>query len=305
MSDPNATGMKPRASVVIVTYNDRERLMDCLSSLDGQTARVAPAEVVVVDDGSTDGTAGAVRERFPRVRLISKHNEGADLSRNLGIEESAGDIIAFIDSDCVAPGAWLENLVRALEGDPSSVVGGRVVHRGPFLRRVVGIADFGEYQGLRRRETRCLPTCNLGLARSTLGGVEFDPRLSDAGGDTLFTESLRRAGATLIYEPGIAVEHRPSVGFGDLIRRAGRYGASFVRARRIDPTMRYAGLVRAGVLGVIAATVGRALLDLGRLLRYRRPAGFALWELPAAAAVLVLRRLASLPAAVKAVRNAG
>lgn len=305
MSDSNASGMQPRASVVIVTYNDRERLIDCLSSLDGQTAGAAPVEVVVVDDGSTDGTAGAVREFFPRVRLINKQNEGADLSRNLGIEESAGDIIAFIDSDCVAPGTWLEDLVRALEGDPSAVVGGRVVHRGPFLRRVVGIADFGEYQGLRRREVRCLPTCNLGLARSTLGGVVFDSRLADAGGDTLFTETLRRAGTTLIFEPRVVVEHRPSVGFGDLMRRAERYGASFVRARRIDPSMRYAGFVRAGVLGVVAATAGRALLDVGRLLRHRRAAGFALWEVPAAASVLVLRRLASLPAAVKAVRMAG
>jgi hypothetical protein len=65
--------------------------------------------------------------------------------------------------------------------------------------------------------------------------------------------------------------------------------------------MRYAGFVRAGVLGVVTATAGRALLDVGRLLRDRRAAGFALWEVPAAASLLVLRRLASLPAAVKAI----
>jgi glycosyltransferase involved in cell wall biosynthesis len=258
-------------------------------------------EIVVIDDGSDDGTAEVVVGLFPDVRVISKPNEGADVSRNRGIEESSGGIIAFIDADCVASGDWLETLVGELQKDPSVVVGGRVIHRGPFFRRVVGIADFGEYQGHRRREVRCLPTCNLGLTRSTLGEVRFDPRVAGAGGDTVFTETLRRGGAALIYQPKLEVEHRPSAGFADLMHRAERYGTSFVRARQLDPTLRYAGLVRAGVLGVVTATSARILLDWTRLVRYRLAAGFAVWELPAAAAVLALRRVASIPSAVRAV----
>jgi glycosyltransferase involved in cell wall biosynthesis len=291
--------------VIVVVYNDRDRLIDCLRSLKGQTRPSLTTEVVVVDDGSDDGTAEAVVRLFPDVRLISKLNEGADVSRNRGIDESSGRVIAFIDSDCVARGDWIGTLVDVLEKDPSAVVGGRVIHRGPFLRRVMGIADFGEYQGLRRREVRCLPTCNLGLTRSSLGGVRFDPRMAAAGGDTVFTETLRRGGSALIYEPELEVEHRPSVNFADLMRRARRYGISFVRARQLDPTLRYAGLVRAGVLGVAVATAARTLLDWTRLVRHRREAGFAIWGLPAAAAVLALRRLASMPAAVRAVRQCG
>ncbi len=303
MNEASATGPRPGVSIIVVTYNDRERLIDCLQSLKNQTFSPARTEIIVIDDGSTDGTSNVVENLFTDVRLITKTNEGADLSRNRGIAESTGPWIVFIDSDCVAPRNWLETLVGTLEKNSSAVVGGRVIHRGPFLRRVVGIADFGEYQGLIRREVRCLPTCNLGLARSTLGEVRFDPRLADAGGDTLFTETLRRGGATLIYEPEVAVEHRPSVSFGQLMKRAGRYGTSFVRARQVDPSMRYAGLVRAGVLGVVAATAARVLLDWGRLVRHRRTAGFSVLEIPAAAVVLALRRLASLPAAVRAVRR--
>lgn len=303
MSGPAVIEAHPGASVIVVTYNDRDRLIDCLRSLEDQTFSPARTEIIVIDDGSTDGTADLVSERFPAVRVIRKNNEGADLSRNRGIAESSGEWIVFIDADCVAPRNWLETLIRNLEEHPSTVVGGRVVHRGPFPRRVVGISDFGEYQGLVRREVRSLPSCNLGLSRSILGDVRFDPRLADAGGDTLFTESLRRGGATLIYEPGVAVEHRPSVTIGDLMRRAGRYGSSFVRARRADPSMRYAGLVRAGVAGVVVVTAARIALDWGRLLRHRRAAGFSFLELPAAAAMLALRRLASLPAAVRAVRR--
>ena len=67
--------------------------------------------------------------------------------------------------------------------------------------------------------------------------------------------------------------------------------------------MRYAGLVNAGVVGVVIATSGRVVLDWVRLIRYRRATGFSLFEIPAAAMVLALRRLASLPAAVRAVRH--
>lgn len=300
MSEVSASVSCPDISVVVVVYNERDRLIDCLRSLESQKLNSHTAEIVVIDDGSDDGAAEAVGS-IPGVRVISKINEGADVSRNRGIEESRGEIIAFIDADCVAPEDWLETLVAELERDPTAVVGGRVIHRGPFLRRVTGVADFGEYQGLRRREVRCLPTCNLGLARSTLGEVRFDPRVAAAGGDTVFTETLRRGGATLVYQPVLEVEHRPSVTFADLMRRARRYGSSFVRARRLDPSLRYAGLVRAGVPGVVVATGSRILLDWTRLLRHRRAAGFALWELPAAAAVLALRRVASLPSAVRAV----
>ena len=301
MSAASSTAPRPDVSVIIVAYNDRDRLIDCLRSLECQTPPSLTIEIVVIDDGSDDGTAEAVGDLFPDVRVISKINEGADVSRNRGIDESSGGVIAFIDSDCVARGNWLGTLVDALQQEPSAVVGGRVIHRGPFFRRVVGIADFGEYQGLHRREVRCLPTCNLGLARSTLGEVRFDPRVAAAGGDTVFTETLRRGGAVLIYQPELEVEHRPSVSFADLMRRARRYGTSFVRARQLDPSLRYSGLVRAGVLGVAVATVARIFLDWTRLVRHRRATGFAVWELPAAAAVLALRRVASFPSAVRAV----
>ena len=301
MSEHPTSGPSPDVSVVVVVRNDRDRVLDCLRSVEDQSIRSRDVETVVVDDGSTDGTADAVRAAFPAARVISKPNEGADLSRNRGIDASRGRVIAFIDSDCVARRDWLDNLVRSLDSDPSAVVGGRVVHRGPFYRRLTGIADFGEYQGSVRRGMRSLPTRNLGLGRSILGDVRFDPAVATAGGDTVFTETLRRNGATLIYDPEVEVEHRPAASFADFMRRAERYGESFVRARQLDPDLRYAALVRAGIPGVAAAPAARIALDWTRLVRHRRDAGFSIVELPAAAAMLALRRAASFPAAARAV----
>ena len=292
----------PRVSVVIVTHNDLANLVGCLRSLAKQEYPAAATEIVVVDDGSTDGTADALQREHTSVRVISKPNEGADVSRNRGIEESRGEIIAFIDSDCVAFPDWLARMTERLIDEPNTVIGGRVLHRGSFWQRLTGIADFGEYQGLQLKEVRAIPTCNMGLGRTVLGGVRFDPRLARAGGDTLFAETLRRKGAKLIYDPGVAVIHRPSVEMKDLLDRAKRYGRSFVEARKIEPSMRYAAFVRAGVPGVIAATLGRTLLDWQRLLRHRRAAGFGLLEVPAGMLVLLLRRLVSLPEAVRALR---
>jgi glycosyltransferase involved in cell wall biosynthesis len=302
MGDGERGPAHPRVSVVIVTHDDLDNLVGCLQSLAEQDYPAVATEVVVVDDGSTDGTADVLRNEFPGMRVISKPNEGADVSRNRGIEESTGEIIAFIDSDCTAFPDWLARMTERLIDEPNTMIGGRVLHRGSFWQRLTGIADFGEYQGLQLKEVRAIPTCNMGLTRTVLGGVRFDPRLARAGGDTLFAETLRRKGAKLIYDPGVAVVHWPSVEMKDLLDRAKRYGRSFVEARKIEPSMRYAAFVRAGVPGVIAATLGRTLLDWQRLLRHRRAAGFGLLEVPAGMLVLLLRRLVSLPEAVRALR---
>ena len=303
MSGSPRPSTPPELSVIVVVRDDRERVVDCLRSITSQWPGAPAVEIVVIDDGSTDGTPDVVRRRFPDVRLVCKEHEGADLSRNRGIEESTGRLIAFIDSDCVAGAAWIESMVGLLEAEPSTVVGGRVAHHGPFVRRLIGIADFGEYQGHERRKVRCLPTCNLGLARSTLGETRFDPRVAAAGGDTVFTETLRRGGAALFYDPRLEVEHRPSASWAGFMDRAKRYGASFVRARLLDPELGHANLVRAGVPGIIVATAARIWLDWLRLIKHRRRAGFAIWELPAAAAALAVRRVVSFPAAIRALRT--
>jgi len=287
-------------SAVIPAFNDRQRLAVCLESLLAQETPSCPLEVVVVDDGSTDGTGGMVRERFPEVRLVVQPNRGAELARNAGVEAAGGEIIAFIDSDCVAAPGWLEALTSRLKGRSTLVVGGRILHRGGFWQRLTGIADFGEYLGDTPREVATLPTCNMGLHRALFDTQRFDPRLRP-NADTLFAEGLRRKGAVLLYDPAVEVLHDPTAGPGDFFARARRYGRSFVMARKLDPELRWSGFVRAGLPGVAAATLGRALLDWSRLLGHRREAGFSWLEVAPAMALLAFRRLVSLPAALRAV----
>ena len=84
-------------SVIIPTYNRKNLLKRALHSVSSQT--FVPQEIIVVDDGSSDGTKDWVLERFPYVRYIYQDNSGVSSARNAGIKEAKGLWIAFLDSD--------------------------------------------------------------------------------------------------------------------------------------------------------------------------------------------------------------
>jgi GT2 family glycosyltransferase len=100
-------------SVVIPTYNRKPILEKCLRALEQQTwmAPVEGYEVVVVDDGSTDGTLDWLRstDAFPHVRLFAQNHRGPSAARNLGVQEAQGDTIIFIDSDLVVTDCFLQS----------------------------------------------------------------------------------------------------------------------------------------------------------------------------------------------------
>ena len=86
-------------SVLIDTYNHERLIEQALRSVLEQDFHAAQREVIVVDDGSTDGTAEIVRRYEPRVRLISKKNGGQASAFNAGIPECRGEVIVFLDGD--------------------------------------------------------------------------------------------------------------------------------------------------------------------------------------------------------------
>jgi GT2 family glycosyltransferase len=104
-------------SVIIVAHNHREALLRCLAGLEAGPA----GEVIVVDNGSRDGTVPAVRACFASVRLIpSERNLGFGGGANLGATTARGETLVFLNPDTtVAPG-WLEALVAALAAEPEA-----------------------------------------------------------------------------------------------------------------------------------------------------------------------------------------
>jgi glycosyltransferase involved in cell wall biosynthesis len=195
-----------RASVVIPCRNASSTVRDAVASAFGQTE--PPAEVVVVDDASTDGSADAAREAGARViRNASRRNAGG--ARNAGMDATRGDLLAFLDADAVAPKDWLARARQALESDPSIAgVGGRIVNGRPsrygeldyYLNHSEWIAEGSA--GQRRN----IPTMAIVYRRASVGPVRFPE--SNTGEDTAFALAVTARGGRLWYDPGIVVTHR-------------------------------------------------------------------------------------------------
>jgi len=113
--------MKPYFfSVVIPTYNRRPILEKCLKALENQQYQpdsIKDYEIIVVDDGSTDGTIDGLRaetSQFPHLRTLSQDHQGPAAARNLGVEQAQGETIIFIDSDLVVTEQFLQAHADAL-----------------------------------------------------------------------------------------------------------------------------------------------------------------------------------------------
>jgi len=109
-----------RISVIITTYNRKECVQKAVLSVLSQTR--LPDEVLLIDDGSTDGTESVVTQAFPQVRYFWQENRGIGAARNAGIENASHEWIAFLDSDDAWLSKKLENQINALETHPNYLV---------------------------------------------------------------------------------------------------------------------------------------------------------------------------------------
>ena len=112
-----ANSARPRVSVIILNWNGRDYLAACLPSLLRQT--YPNFEVVVVDNGSTDGSGAFVEQQFPQARLIGNdRNLGFAAANNQAIRATQGEFVALLNNDTVADPRWLEALLAAA-ADPA------------------------------------------------------------------------------------------------------------------------------------------------------------------------------------------
>ncbi|HVA80442.1 MAG TPA: glycosyltransferase, partial [Candidatus Binataceae bacterium] len=207
-SGPPGTARTPMVSIVICAYNAERTIRACLESLD----RLAYPnfEVIVVDDGSCDRTAGIAMD-FAQFRLIRQPNQGLGIARNVGASAARGEIIAYTDSDCVADPHWLTLMMRAMQDGGFDGCGGPNYppHEDGCIEACVAASPGAPCQVLIGDNlAEHLAGCNMVFTRAALDRVGgFDPQFTAAGDDVDLCWRMLERGLRLGYCPAAFVWH--------------------------------------------------------------------------------------------------
>lgn len=223
-------------SVLICSLNGEKRIGDCFESLNHQTYGKENFEIIVVDDGSTDGTS-AIARNFGAQVIRFDQNKGIPVARNASLFAAKGSIIVFIDDDCVADSHWLENLAQAFEDENIVAAGGKILalSRATIAERYMEASGYGNPSRPPRDganslidrlaayfvtmvssimmeknivDVLAIYTANAGYRRDVLvnlGG--FDESLTTSE-DSDVSARIRANGGRILYVPNAVVKHR-------------------------------------------------------------------------------------------------
>jgi GT2 family glycosyltransferase len=209
----------PAISLYVPCYNAASTLGPCLEGILAQTR--PPDEVIVVDDGSRDGTAGVAARYGVRV-LTHDVNRGLGAGRNTAVRAAAHEWIAALDSDCVPRPDWLEVIARRLGADERLAgVGGMLVETNREA-----LADAWRTRHMRQNwgdrpldDPAFLFGNNTLFRRTALRAVGlYNERLRTNFEDVAVSEALRQAGYALAYEPAAVVHHLRRDTLGSVLR---------------------------------------------------------------------------------------
>lgn len=222
-------------SVIIPTRNRAAFLERTVTSVVHQTLPESKFEVLLIDNGSTDGTEEIVRTLQKRagakIQYFRVSEPGLHVGRHLGAEKAKGEILTFVDDDIVATPGWLEAIDNVFVQTNAALVGGKILSEceeelpdwirifkdeiyGGWFIGYLSLLDFGDI----RREIPGWAAfgCNFSIRKSVLfecGGFHPDAMPQElirfrGDGETGLGEAVQAKGYAVMYEPGAIVYHR-------------------------------------------------------------------------------------------------
>lgn len=214
-------------SVIIPLYNGKETIRGCLESLLRQT--FIPAEVIVVDNGSNDGSRRVVGDfavQHPELHVILETEEirGPSACRNRGVSASRGDILCFTDADCVADKDWIKDLLQVFDQSEVGAVAGNIYGYEPsnLIQKFLSVYTLRGLQEEMIFERYTLTgggfaTANLSVRREVfyaIGGFDETMRY---GEDHDLCSRIMQNGYKIKYIPKAVVRHIHRRSFRGLI----------------------------------------------------------------------------------------
>ena len=261
---PPALAAYPKVSVVVCVYNGERTIDACLASL--KKLSYPNYEVIVVNDGSTDGTR-QIAETYDYIRLVNQENKGLSEARNVGIRTSKGEIIAFTDADCMADPDWLTYLAARFRSSDFGAVGGPNLSPADdsLIASCVAVSPGAPTHVLLDDEVaEHIPGCNMAFRREALEAINgFDPIFRAAGDDVDVCWRLQNKGYTIGFSPAAVVWHFRRNTIRDYLKQQRGYG-------RAETLLFFKHPSRFNVLGQ-SRWFGRIYGELSSFLASRQP----------------------------------
>lgn len=229
----------PFISVVIPHFAQSALLEKCLASLKRQTLARERFEIIVADNG-TPGGIGAICSSFPDVRITHAAERGAAAARNEALKHAKGDVLAFIDADCIADADWLARGLEGLEG--ADLSGGRIIVTAANEDRPSPVEAFERVFAFRQRDyverKKFSATANLFARREA--AMRIGPFTNGLSEDVDWCRRGAALGFHLAFNPKSIVSHPARRDWGELTRKWERIVAE-----------RWEGFNRKGAVGAL------------------------------------------------------
>jgi len=224
----------PFVSVVVPVRDGESTIADCLDAILATDYPAEDREILVVDNGSSDGTALEIHAR--PVRYLYEPRRGVSNARNRGIAESRGEIISFVDADCIVEPQWLTEVVRAFDDPEVGCVAGDLQHVPPDSAAERQAARMlGNWQRFAVASNPPYAiTANASFRRDVLDEIGgFDPHMTRAQDVELGLRFRERSDRHLTYAERAVARHRNrSTQLGFFRQQLGwAYGAGLVAAK--------------------------------------------------------------------------
>ncbi|MDP2926747.1 MAG: glycosyltransferase [bacterium] len=241
------------ASVIIISYNNSHNLEECLRSLIEQDydRSLADVEIIVVDSGSTDNSVEILKKYRDRIKVIPKpikfssfHHLAPAIARNIGAQNTNGEILVFTDGDCIPPKSWVKSMFESFdEFDVDCIIGNREPDVGQGIGTFIKRYDFILYsekflvneafvfdKETIEKNKKFMPLAgnNFALKKTVwneIGGMK-ECFKNPTGEDVMLESEIIKRGYKILFNPGIRVVHIHPISLRKMMEKAIQRGES-------------------------------------------------------------------------------
>ena len=238
-----------KLSVIVPCYNRLDELIELFPSLEEQTLARDKFEIIVVDDGSNDGTeefvVNYISDSHISFSFYKQENKGPGAARNLGLENASGDFFIFVDSDVIVPSHWLAEVFDKVNEEHLDAYGGPdKAHESfsPLLKAIdYAMTSFITTGGLRGKKGKKLAkffprSFNMGLSKSVYDRIGGFGGLRH-GQDIEYSNRIIKSGANVGFIENAYVFHKRRTSLKKFFKPAFNWGVARINLYKLDSNM--------------------------------------------------------------------